>query len=119
MIPIDLVTGKTQKKERKIKMQLTNKEKNVLNLIATRSKMDCWFFLGEDKLGRIYFYDLEEGGRRRPLKDGISELAEGMTGYTDYSLTEEEIKTFEGLLKRAVSKEDFNNLVKYLRKEAA
>ena len=100
-------------------MRLTNEEANVLDLIATRSKMDCWFFLGEDKLGRIYFYDLEEGSRRRPLKDGISDLAEGMTGYTNYSLTEEEIKVFEGILKRAVSEEDFNNLVKYLREEAA
>ena len=100
-------------------MRLTNEEKNVLNLIATKSKMDCWFFLGEDKLGRTYFYDIEEGGKRRPIKDGISELAEGMTGYTDYSLTEEEIKTFEAVLKRAVSKVDFDNLVNYLRKGAA
>ena len=99
-------------------MRLTNEEANVLDVIATRSGMECWFFLKQDKNGRDYFYDIEEG-RRRPLKDGVFELADGMTGYADYSLTEEEIETFEGILKRAVSKENFNNLVKYLRRDAA
>lgn len=85
-------------------MTLTTEEFNTLNKIATKSGMECWFFLKQDANGDDYVYDLEER-KRISLRRGVSYLADGF--YCDYSkeerfslldLSEEEIKTFEDLL---------------------
>ena len=78
-------------------MRLADNEFNVLNKIATESKMDCWFCLAQDKRGNDYVLDIENDCRMT-INQGVSELVEGMTDYEDYNMTKEEIETFEGLL---------------------
>ena len=51
-------------------MRLTELEYNTVNLLATRSKMDCWFMLETDKQGNDYVFDLEEN-KKLALKEGI------------------------------------------------
>ena len=78
-------------------MRLLNEEYNVLNKIATESKMDCWFCLAEDKKGNDYVLDIENDCKLT-IAQGVSELVEGMTDYEDYHMTPEEIEVFEELL---------------------
>ena len=95
-------------------MTLTAEEYNVLNKIATKTGMECWFFLKQDKNGNDYVYDIEEG-KRISLKRGVWQLADGF--FFDYDeeerreildLTEGEIKTFEALLiKLKIDKNEF------------
>ena len=56
---------------------LSNDEYNVLNKIACKTKMDCWFYIEQDKSGVDYVRDLEEE-QRLSLKDGITQLVEGI-----------------------------------------
>ncbi len=63
---------------------LSEKEYNLLDKIATKSKMDCWFLIKQTKSGEDYVYDLEEG-RKMSLKKGIAQLIDGISGsYADY-----------------------------------
>lgn len=73
---------------------LTNEQCNVLEKIAHRSGMDCWFWI--DEKNRIR--DLENRRRIMSTAKGITQLREGMTNYTDYGLTDKEIAVFEALL---------------------
>ena len=75
--------------------QLTDEEYNVLNKIARKTKMDCWFSIKQDCHGVDYIYDLE-GKKRICLRTGIGELIEGVTD-NDY-LTPEEDYCVRGLL---------------------
>ena len=75
---------------------LTDKEYNILEKIAKQSGMDCWFTIGCDN---SYIYDMEES-QDLSLRDGIGMLTEGMTDYKDYNMSQEEIQTFEALLKK-------------------
>lgn len=49
----------------------------VLNKIARRTKMDCWFLIIQDRNGKDYVYDVEEGATLS-LTDGITGLMEGL-----------------------------------------
>lgn len=76
-------------------MILTESEYTVLDKIATKSKMDCWFQIRQDN-GEDYVYDLEEG-KRLSLKEGVNMLSEGVD-YALCGLTPEEICVYESLL---------------------
>ena len=56
---------------------LTADQYAVLNKIARRTKMDCWFLIIQDKNGQDYVYDVEEGATLS-LTDGIAGLMEGL-----------------------------------------
>ena len=80
---------------------LTEEEFNVLEKIADRTKMDCWFLISQDDNGD-YVEDLENGVRMT-LTDGISELVDGMSDPPEdisYGLDSDEIETFYFLLEK-------------------
>ena len=58
-------------------MTLTAAQYNVLNKIARRTKMDCWFLLRQDKKGNDYVFDIEECASIE-LRDGVIGLLEGL-----------------------------------------
>ena len=79
---------------------LSQQEYDVLNKIARKTKMDCWFYIKQDKNGTDYVYDLEEQ-KRLCLKSGVGLLVEGLDCFENYdncNLNAEEKKTFEELL---------------------
>jgi hypothetical protein len=57
-------------------MILTTAQYSVLNKIARRTKMDCWFLI-KQRDGQDYVYDLEEG-IDMTLTDGIWCLMDGI-----------------------------------------
>lgn len=77
--------------------KLTNEEYNVLEKIASKSKMDCWFELGEDEDGRDIVIDLEED-EILDLCEGIEQLDSGITSLDDYDLTEDEKNCYINLM---------------------
>lgn len=78
---------------------LTNEECNILDQIASKSKMDCWFWIEETDEGHV-IHDLEED-KRVSLKSGIEQLVEGIVEGADfYGLSENQVSVFENLLKR-------------------
>lgn len=81
---------------------LTSDEYNVLNVISSRTKMDCWFWLKQDKNGTDYVWDLEKQ-RRLCLKTGVTWLVEGIDCQENYDncwLNAFEDLAFRGLLKK-------------------
>ena len=58
-------------------MTLTAAQYAVLNKIARRTKMDCWFLIKQGDDGNDYVYDLEEGFSIE-LSDGVNDLMEGL-----------------------------------------
>ena len=81
---------------------LTSDEYNVLNVISSRTKMDCWFWLKQDKNETDYVWDIESQ-RRLSLKTGVGLLAEGLDHYDIYRgcrLNCFEDLTFRNLLKK-------------------
>ena len=81
---------------------LVDAEYNVLNKIASKTKMECWFCLKQDKHGTDYVWDLEER-KRRCLKTGIMQLLEGIDcqeSYNNCCLTDTEYMIFRELLKK-------------------
>jgi hypothetical protein len=78
-------------------MKFSNEEYNVLNKIATKSKMDCWFSITQDENEEDYILDLENGSKLS-IYEGVGQLVDGMTNYADYDLTKDEIETFENLI---------------------
>lgn len=81
---------------------LTDAEYNVLNKIADRTGMDCWFLINQDRYGTDYIWDCEES-KRMCLSTGIEMLCEGLDcqeNYDSCELTEEEDKAFRGLLNK-------------------
>lgn len=67
------------------KYNLDNADLNLLDKIARKSKMDCWFSTTDDG----YFYDCENNRLRSP-KTMTAELIDGMTDYDYSNLNEEE-----------------------------
>lgn len=79
---------------------LTDAEYNVLNKIADRTGMDCWFYIKQDGHGVDYVWDCEEN-KRMCLKTGIGMLCEGLDcqeNYDSCELKEHEKKVFKLLL---------------------
>lgn len=62
---------------------LTNAEYNVLQLISSRTKNDCWFWLKQTNTGIDYVWDLEEG-KKICLKNGVKFLCEGIDCQENY-----------------------------------
>ena len=58
-------------------MILTAGQYSLLNKIARRTKMDCWFCIKQDSSGQDYVFDLEEGYCVE-LGVGIGQLMEGL-----------------------------------------
>lgn len=57
---------------------LTPDEYDVLNIIADRTHMDCWFQVCQnEETGKDYIYDLEND-RILPLREGVGFLMEGL-----------------------------------------
>lgn len=78
-------------------MTLSEQEYNLLDKIATKSKMDCWFTIRQKKNGDDYVYDLEES-KPMSLKKGVAQLIDGISDmYLDY-LNENECHILIGLL---------------------
>lgn len=77
-------------------MKLSTAEFNVLNKIATKSKMDCWFYIVEDKDNDVIL-DCETG-EKRSLYNGINMLADDITSLDDYNLTTDEKLCFTTLM---------------------
>ena len=61
---------------KKIRINLTQNEYDVLNHITSVTKTDCWFSLDEDKEGYDCVYDLENR-RKVTLRYGVGQLYEG------------------------------------------
>jgi hypothetical protein len=77
-------------------IKLSTDEYNVLNRIASQTKMDCWFYLAVDNNGGDCVHDLEEG-RLISLRQGIEGLNDGIIPEL-LNLTDEEVKTYIDLL---------------------
>lgn len=60
-----------------MKKILTNAEYNVLNDIASQTKMDCWFWLDTDENGCDCVIDLEKN-ITLTLQQGVEMLNEGI-----------------------------------------
>jgi hypothetical protein len=56
---------------------LTAAQYNVLNKIARRTKMDCWFLIEQDSNGQDYVHDLESNVNLS-LNEGVYCLMEGL-----------------------------------------
>lgn len=83
-------------------MKLSNAECNVLDSVASSTKMDCWFFITEDKNGRPYIFDLENNKRMR-IEHAVQQLMEGIEepiNYYNCRLTEKEDAILRDLAKR-------------------
>ena len=80
-----------------MKSHLSNEEYNVLNKIASQTKMDCWFYLSSYKGGDCVV-DLEES-KVITLYQGISVLNEGIEPEL-LDLTDEEIAVYANLLEQ-------------------
>lgn len=73
-------------------MKLTNSEFDVINKIARKSKMDCWFCIKEGKNnGEDYDYVFDcENGKKISLRRGIKQLIDGVIEENILELTEYE-----------------------------
>ena len=74
---------------------ITTQEANFLDLLAYKSKMDCWFSLTDDLTA---VYDCEED-TIISLEEGVGMLFEGMTDLSDYGL-EQYSSILQGLIDR-------------------
>lgn len=77
---------------------LTNDEYNVLNKIASQTKMDCWFSLDTDEDGSDYVFDLEHD-RELTLQAGVAMLNDGIVPDM-LDLTAEEAAVYDNLLQK-------------------
>ena len=83
----------------KTKKRLTREEYDIVDLLATRSRIDSWFEIKTDGNGDDYIYDRADK-MKHSLKTGIMLLYQGLTDLSDYDLTDKEKKIFKGLLGR-------------------
>lgn len=74
-------------------MKLTSEQVEVLNKIASKSKMDCWFYI--EKINEVSdgIYDAESN-EHISLWEGIAMLDSGITSLSDYGLTPEEMEIY-------------------------
>jgi hypothetical protein len=86
------------KEELNMKVILSSEEYNVLNLIASKTKMDCWFCLSTDKYGYDIVFDIENC-EILTMRRGVSMLNEGIVPEL-IDLTDDEIDIYVNLLKK-------------------
>lgn len=85
---------------KKIRINLTNEEYNLLNNITRQTKTDCWFWLAKDKEGFDCVKDLERG-HKITLRFAVQQLNDAISDITDLiKLTDDEIKIYVELLKK-------------------
>ena len=70
-------------------MTLTNSEYKLLNKIARKTKMDCWFYIKQNKKKQDYVFDIENG-KRLSLKCGIKQLIDGVIDTDIFELSDDE-----------------------------
>ena len=80
----------------KQKVTLNDSEINILDKLAKRSKMDCWFLI--DDKGRVR--NLENYSRIMSTKKAVRQLTDGLTQYDIEGLTSNEVVTLLNLLLR-------------------
>lgn len=81
-------------------MVLTNNQYDGLNKIATKSKMDCWFWIRQKHNGKDYVFDLEEN-RKISWKTALTQLSEGIVNPPEfYDLNEKEVTELRDLFDR-------------------
>ena len=79
-----------------MRILLSGDEYNVLNLIASRTKMDCWFYIAVTPSGGDCVFDIENR-QHMSLRRGILMLNEGIVPEL-LNLTDEEIMVYSNLL---------------------
>lgn len=85
-------------------MILSNDAYNGLNKIASKTKMDCWFWLTTDDDGNDVVEDLENGVIL-PIEDAVIQLSEGIIEPLEkYGLSDEEIAAVTDLLQASFFK---------------
>ena len=96
--------------------RLTDKEYNILNNLATKTGMDCWFWLVErggtnGKPFRDVVKNLEEG-KCMALRNALPMFAEGVLdlNFWAYGLTEENKDLFLQLLDRFGIRDEYKRL---------
>lgn len=81
---------------KKIRINLTDREYNLLNYITRKTKTDCWFMLDKDKENFDCVYDLENK-RRITLRFAIQQLNDAIV--TDLlDISTEDINVYSLLL---------------------
>lgn len=84
--------------------RLTDDEYNALNQIASKTKMDCWFYILEEDEHDVIL-DLENN-KKLSLEKGISQLMEGIVDpLTEYGLSDEKREAVEKLFEEINNKE--------------
>lgn len=78
-------------------MILSSDEYDLLDKIASETKMDCWFMIKQSPKSGDYVFDLENG-KRMSLRTGIRQLLEGIEGMEDEYMDEQEKITMIRLL---------------------
>lgn len=80
----------------KQKVTLKVSEISLLEKLAKRAKMDCWFLI--DDKGRVR--NLENYSRIMSTKKAVRQLTDGLTQYDIEALTSNEVLTLLNLLLR-------------------
>ncbi len=89
---------------KKIRINLTDEEYNVLNHITSATKTDCWFCLATDNEGYDCVDDLEHD-YRVTLRFAVKQLYEGigfmtLDDWEELGVNEQEIVVFAELLQK-------------------
>ena len=89
---------------KKIRINLTQNEYEVLNHITSATKTDCWFCLSTDKEGYDCVYDLENN-RKVTLRFGVGQLYEAVEWMTfndweELGIDKQEVAIFAELLEK-------------------
>ena len=88
----------------KIRIKLTNQERNALDRITSKTKTDCWFSLTTDKQGYDCVYDLEKGYKItlryacRLLYEACSWMT--ISDWEDLGIEVNEIETYYNILSK-------------------
>lgn len=77
-------------------IKLTIEEKNMLDKLTHANKMDCWFWIDDE---RDCIVDLENDGLVMDTASAVIQIWEGTPDVTDF-LTQEEADLFEDLVDR-------------------
>lgn len=83
---------------KKIRINLTDEEYNLLNNITSQTKTDCWFWLDTDKEGFDCVKDLENN-RKVTLRYAVKQLNEAIVPSL-IELSYEEMLIYEQLMKK-------------------
>lgn len=88
----------------KIRLKLTNQERNTLDRITSKTKTDCWFSLTTDKQGYDCVYDLEKSYKItlqyacRLLYEACSWMT--ISDWEDLGMEVNEVKTYYNILSK-------------------